>query len=142
MLAVEGLNAWWGHAHALFDVRLQVDEGELVVLQGLNGAGKSTLLQSLIGMEDFQAARWLMDGEVPEQAGNEHPTIAAMGLFEASDAPVNIAPAGPGQFESLCQVAGLTGLLDDPRFFDPAARYRNRDALNAKLSSKIRERTA
>lgn len=50
MLAVEGLNAWWGHAQALFDVRLQVHEGELVVLQGLNGAGKSTLLQALIGI--------------------------------------------------------------------------------------------
>jgi branched-chain amino acid transport system ATP-binding protein len=50
MLAVEGLSAWWGHAQALFDVSLQVAEGELVVLQGLNGAGKSTLLQSLIGI--------------------------------------------------------------------------------------------
>ena len=50
MLAVEGLNAWWGHAQALFDVQFQVAEGELVVLQGLNGAGKSTLLQALIGI--------------------------------------------------------------------------------------------
>ena len=50
MLRIEGLNAWWGHAQALFDVHLQVGEGELVVLQGLNGAGKSTLLQSLIGI--------------------------------------------------------------------------------------------
>ena len=50
MLAVERLNAWWGHAQSLFDVSLQVGEGELVVLQGLNGAGKSSLLQSLIGI--------------------------------------------------------------------------------------------
>ncbi len=50
MLAVEGLNAWYGQAQALFDVSLSVDEGELVVIQGLNGAGKSTLLQSLIGI--------------------------------------------------------------------------------------------
>ena len=50
MLAVEDLNAWWGHAQALFGVNLQVGEGELVVLQGLNGAGKSTLLQALIGV--------------------------------------------------------------------------------------------
>lgn len=50
MLAVEGLNAWYGQAQALFDVRLSVGEGELVVIQGLNGAGKSTLLQSLIGI--------------------------------------------------------------------------------------------
>jgi len=50
MLNVEGLNAWYGQAQALFDVNLSVGEGELVVIQGLNGAGKSTLLQSLIGI--------------------------------------------------------------------------------------------
>jgi branched-chain amino acid transport system ATP-binding protein len=50
MLAVEGLNAWYGQAQALFNVSLTMGEGELVVIQGLNGAGKSTLLQSLIGI--------------------------------------------------------------------------------------------
>ena len=50
MLNIEGLNAWYGQAQALFDVNLSVGEGELVVIQGLNGAGKSTLLQSLIGI--------------------------------------------------------------------------------------------
>ena len=50
MLNVEGLNAWYGQAQALFDVNLSVGEGELIVIQGLNGAGKSTLLQSLIGI--------------------------------------------------------------------------------------------
>jgi ABC-type branched-subunit amino acid transport system ATPase component len=51
VLTVEGLNAWWGPAQALFDVSLTVGEGELVVLQGLNGAGKSTLLQAIMGIE-------------------------------------------------------------------------------------------
>ncbi|MFY7872699.1 MAG: ATP-binding cassette domain-containing protein, partial [Limnohabitans sp.] len=50
MFAVEGLQAWWGHAQALFDISLEVREGELVVLQGLNGAGKSTMLQALMGL--------------------------------------------------------------------------------------------
>ena len=63
MLAVEGLNAWWGHAQALFDVQLQVAEGELVVLQGLNGAGKSTLLQSLIGIGPRVLGRIVWDGQ-------------------------------------------------------------------------------
>ena len=63
MLAVEGLNAWWGHAQALFDVNLQVGEGELVVLQGLNGAGKSTLLQSLIGIGPQSQGRIAWDGQ-------------------------------------------------------------------------------
>jgi branched-chain amino acid transport system ATP-binding protein len=63
MLAVEGLNAWWGHAQALFDVRLQVGEGELVVLQGLNGAGKSTLLQAFIGIGPRVQGRITWDGQ-------------------------------------------------------------------------------
>ena len=49
-LMVSQLNAWYGQAQALFDVSLQVNPGEMVVLQGLNGAGKSSLLQALIGV--------------------------------------------------------------------------------------------
>ena len=66
MLAVEGLNAWWGHAQALFDVSLQVGEGELVVLQGLNGAGKSTLLQALIGIGPQVQGLIVWDGQAIE----------------------------------------------------------------------------
>ena len=50
ILSVQNLNVWYGAAQALFDVSLQVDRGELVVLQGLNGAGKSTLLQAIMGL--------------------------------------------------------------------------------------------
>ena len=50
MLKVEKLNVWYGAAQALFDVSLQLDAGELLVLQGLNGAGKSTLLQAIMGL--------------------------------------------------------------------------------------------
>jgi len=64
MLAVEGLSAWWGHAQALFEIRLQVHDGELVVLQGLNGAGKSTLLQALIGIGPRVQGRIDWDGQV------------------------------------------------------------------------------
>ena len=51
MLEVDGLEAFYGPAQALFEVSLQVEAGEFVVLQGLNGAGKSTLLKSVMGME-------------------------------------------------------------------------------------------
>jgi branched-chain amino acid transport system ATP-binding protein len=63
MLTVEGLNAWYGQAQALFDVSLSVGEGELVVIQGLNGAGKSTLLQSLIGIGPRADGRITWQGE-------------------------------------------------------------------------------
>ena len=51
MLEVDGLEAFYGLAQALFEVSLQVEAGEFVVLQGLNGAGKSTLLKAVMGME-------------------------------------------------------------------------------------------
>jgi branched-chain amino acid transport system ATP-binding protein len=50
MFEVRDLCAWHGAAQALFGVSLQVQPGELVVLQGLNGAGKSTLLQAIMGL--------------------------------------------------------------------------------------------
>ena len=50
LLEAGGLNAWYGAAHILFDVTLQVNRGEVVALMGRNGAGKSTTLKALMGM--------------------------------------------------------------------------------------------
>ncbi len=50
VLKVEGLNAFYGRAHILFDVALEVGKGEVVALLGRNGAGKSTTLKSIMGL--------------------------------------------------------------------------------------------
>jgi len=50
MLEVEGLNAWYGDAHILFDLDMRVDRGEVVALMGRNGAGKSTTIKSIMGL--------------------------------------------------------------------------------------------
>ena len=50
LLDAKGLNAWYGAAHILFDVDLQVNRGEVVALMGRNGAGKSTTLKALMGL--------------------------------------------------------------------------------------------
>ena len=50
MLRVDNLSAWYGEAHALRDVSLDIDQGEIVTLVGRNGAGKTTLLRSLMGL--------------------------------------------------------------------------------------------
>lgn len=50
MLKVENLNAWYGAAHILYDIGLDVGRGEVVALMGRNGAGKSTTLKSIMGM--------------------------------------------------------------------------------------------
>ena len=84
MLKVEGLNAWYGHAQALFDVSLTVGEGELVVIQGLNGAGKSTLLQSLIGIGPRAQGRITWQNE-PIQTWPAHRRARAGLGFVAED---------------------------------------------------------
>ena len=52
MLSIEHLNAYYGQAHVLKDVSINVNKGEVVVMLGPNGHGKSTLLKSLCGMVD------------------------------------------------------------------------------------------
>jgi formyl-CoA transferase len=103
---------------------------------------RTSLLQSLIGLTDFQAARWLTDGEVPDQAGNDHPSMAAMGLFPTADGSVNIAAAGASLFQRFCRAAGAEGLLADPRFADSRARAANRDALAEEIRAITRTRSS
>lgn len=50
MLDVQGINTFYGNAHVLFDVSLQVREGECVSLLGRNGAGKTTTLRSIMNL--------------------------------------------------------------------------------------------
>jgi len=50
MLAIKGLNAWYGESHILHGVDLEVREGEVVTLLGRNGAGKTTTMKSIMGL--------------------------------------------------------------------------------------------
>lgn len=50
MLKISGLNSFYGRAHILFDLALEANKGEVVVLLGRNGAGKSTTMKSIIGL--------------------------------------------------------------------------------------------
>ncbi len=50
LLEVCGLNAWYGAAHVVLDVDLQVQRGEVVGLMGRNGAGKSSTLKAIMGL--------------------------------------------------------------------------------------------
>ncbi len=50
LLEVDQANAYYGHFHALFDVGLEVAEGETIAVVGANGAGKSTLLRTITGL--------------------------------------------------------------------------------------------
>ena len=51
LLAVAGLNAWYGESHVLHGVDFEIGAGEVVTLLGRNGAGKTTTLKSIMGIE-------------------------------------------------------------------------------------------
>ena len=97
----------------------------------------TSLLQAQIAMLDFQAARWLMDAEVPPQAGNNHPTTIPTGVFRTADGHINVAAAGQKIWRSLCRVLDAEHLETDPRFADPEARSANRDALHEALEARL-----
>ncbi|QXO18399.1 MULTISPECIES: urea ABC transporter ATP-binding subunit UrtE [Gammaproteobacteria] len=50
MLQVKGLNQFYGQSHTLWDLDLDVTEGQCTCLMGRNGVGKTTLLQSIMGL--------------------------------------------------------------------------------------------
>ena len=103
---------------------------------------QASLLQAQIFMLDFQAARWLLEEEVPPQAGNNHPTSIPTGVFKTADGHINIASAGEAIWQRLCQAIEAPELLADPRYADGAARSDHRDALNAAIESHTRRYTS
>lgn len=102
---------------------------------------QTSLLQAQIFMLDFQAARWLMEREVPQQAGNNHPTTIPTGVFKTSDGYINIATTGGKIWERCAQAIGAPDLVTRPDYATAAARLKNRDALNAEISGFTEKRT-
>ena len=86
-------------------------------------------LQAQIFMLDFQAARYLVSGEVAGQAGNNHPTGAPTGVFRTKDGYVNIAPT-PVMWRRFCNAIDREDLIEHPSYATPKDRRSHRDELN------------
>jgi crotonobetainyl-CoA:carnitine CoA-transferase CaiB-like acyl-CoA transferase len=122
-------------------------QGILVALLERERSGKgqwvhTSLLQAMVTMLDFQAARWLIAGEIPPQAGNDHPTAIPTGVFRTADGHINIAASGQNMFRRLCEALGTEPLLDDPRFKTAPDRSKNRKALAGELAVAFATRTS
>ena len=99
----------------------------------------TSLLESLVNFMDFQAARWLVDGEVPAQAGNDHPTLFPMGTFKTRDGAINLAVIS--HWSGFLQALGAPELLEDSRFARPEDRMRNRETLRQALEGHLAKRS-
>jgi crotonobetainyl-CoA:carnitine CoA-transferase CaiB-like acyl-CoA transferase len=118
---------------------LYLAQGVLLALLERERSGRgqwvhTSLLQAMVTMLDFQATRWLIGGEIPPQAGNDHPTGIPTGVFTTEDGHINIAASGQTMFRRLCGALGVESLADDARFRTLADRSHNRKALNAELN--------
>lgn len=102
----------------------------------------TSLLESQIAMLDFQASRWTMAGEIPGQAGNNHPTSVPTGVFKTSDGHINIAASGGAMVERLSAALNAPDLMSNPLFKDNESRAANRDAMNAAIEAHTEKRSS
>ena len=102
----------------------------------------TSLIEAQIFMLDFQAARWLMKGEVPKQAGNDHPTSIPTGVFPTRDGYINIAASGQHMFKRFAEALGSKELLEHPEHASPQIRSQNRKALNERISEVTKTNTS
>ena len=121
-------------------------QGILIALFERSHSGKgqwvqTSLLQAQVFMLDFQAARFLMDGDVPKQAGNNHPTSIPTGVFDTSDGYMNIAVTGNNIWGKFCDVMARPDWLENPHYATAPARSEHREALGAEIEAMTVTRT-
>lgn len=66
MIKISKLNKWFGELHVLKDIKLKIDESEVVVIIGASGSGKSTLLRCINFLETAQKGEVYIDGTLVE----------------------------------------------------------------------------
>ncbi|MGZ5827828.1 MAG: CaiB/BaiF CoA transferase family protein [Xanthobacteraceae bacterium] len=103
---------------------------------------QTSLLQAQIFMLDFQGARWLMSGEVPGQAGNNHPTSAPTGVYKTSNGYINIATTGEKMWVRLCDALGVKHLVQKPEYVNGKERLKHSAQLQQDLDAVTSTKTS
>jgi branched-chain amino acid transport system ATP-binding protein len=91
LLEISAVNVFYGDIQVLWDVSLQVGDGEFVTLVGSNGAGKSTLLKSIVGLVPPASGRIEFLGR----------NIAGVPSHKVARAGIAVVPEGRGLFPEL-----------------------------------------
>ncbi|MGH7042903.1 MAG: CaiB/BaiF CoA transferase family protein [Acetobacteraceae bacterium] len=103
---------------------------------------QTSLLEAQVFMLDFQAARWLMAGEVAKQAGNDHPTGIPTGVFPTADGNINIAASSTRVWERFCDSIGRPDWKAKAEWKTQKGRSADRVAINAAISEITRGKPA
>src|SRR5712691_201505 len=135
-LPVADLTAGFMLAHGILAALIERDR---------SGRGQwvhTSLLQANIRLMEFQAARYLLAGEVPGQAGNYHPISDPTGVYQASDGGLIIQAGGQNMFKRLCEALDAPELLADPRFVNVRERVKHRPELTVEVEQRLKKHTA
>jgi crotonobetainyl-CoA:carnitine CoA-transferase CaiB-like acyl-CoA transferase len=103
---------------------------------------QTSLLQAQAFMLDFQAARYLVKGEVAKQAGNNHPTSIPTGVFKTKDGYLNLATTGQAIWERCAKALGAEDLIARPEYAKMSLRSQNREKLNEELQAIFSKETS
>jgi crotonobetainyl-CoA:carnitine CoA-transferase CaiB-like acyl-CoA transferase len=109
---------------------------------GLGRWVHTSLLESQIFMLDFQASRWLMAGEVAEQAGNDHPMGIPTGVFPTADGHINIAASSSRMWERLCDAIGRSQWKAIEKWQSQKGRSIDRAQINASIGEVTRHQSS
>ena len=100
----------------------------------------TSLIESQVFMLDFQAARYLVRGDVAEQAGNDHPTSVPQSVFATTDIHINIAAPSGRMWEKFCVALDHPEWLEDPEWKTSAGRSKDRERLHALIADIVRQK--
>jgi crotonobetainyl-CoA:carnitine CoA-transferase CaiB-like acyl-CoA transferase len=92
-----------------------------------------SMLEATLATMGWVVSNYLIGGAEPQAHGNENPTSAPSGTFQAQDASLNIAANKDAQWDTLASLLGRADLLADVRFATREDRKANRFALRAAL---------
>src|SRR5574337_194039 len=120
LLRVEQLQAGYGAAQVLYDVRFEIDEGEVVTLLGRNGMGKTTTIATLMGMLPTLAGSARFDGAL----------LTGLPAYRIAQRGLGLVPEGRQVFPTLTVEENL--VAPGPRGA-PTTRPRQRQAYMMKL---------
>jgi crotonobetainyl-CoA:carnitine CoA-transferase CaiB-like acyl-CoA transferase len=106
---------------------------------GLGQRVSTSLLAAQAGIHTFQAARYLIAGEVPGPSGHHHPTVAPYGTFAAADGPLVIAVGNEEIWRRFAPLAGLDAA--DQRYATNALRLANLADLHETVTAALSQHT-
>jgi len=100
----------------------------------------TSLIEGLIAMMDFQAAVWLVEKQVPQAQGNDHPKSMPTSAFKTSDGFINIGAGDQIRWERVARALGLDELIGRTEYLTGPDRSLNREKLKAEIGEVLATR--